>query len=64
MYVLHTDDATRRLGDPGSAVERGTIESTGLSYSRYWSWHCGCRGEIIAGTLIELEACALHVCAA
>jgi len=64
MAVLHIDAAAGRLGEPATTVERGTIEERAVSYSRYWSWECGCRGEIIAGTLIELNACALHVRAA
>lgn len=64
MAVQHTDSAKVRLGEPQSTVERGTIEAGSLSYSRYWNWDCGCRGEIIAGALIEIHACILHACAA
>jgi hypothetical protein len=58
--VVDVDFATTRLGLPNSTVERGTISSAGLSYIRRWSWPCGCAGEIIAGTLIELRCCKLH----
>jgi hypothetical protein len=52
--------AEGRLGLPRSSVERGTIDETAFSYSRHCSWSCGCRGEIIAGSLIELSCCDLH----
>lgn len=64
MAVLHTDAATSRLGRPQSTVERGTVCEDHVSYVRYWSWECGCRGEIIGGTLIELRCCAGHAHAA
>jgi hypothetical protein len=64
MAVQHTGAVTSRLGAPQSTVEHGTISEELSTYVRFWSWGCGCRGEIIAGTLIELECCALHARAA
>jgi hypothetical protein len=58
--VVDVDIATTRLGLPKSTVERGTISNDGLCYIRKWNWPCGCAGEIIAGTLIELHSCELH----
>jgi hypothetical protein len=58
--VLDLNLAEGRLGAPRNTVERGTIEETGCSYSRHCCWSCGCRGEIIAGSLIELVCCDLH----
>lgn len=58
--VVHTDLATARLGDPCSTVERGTIEQESFFYTCRWNWPCGCNGEIIAGSLIELHCCDSH----
>jgi hypothetical protein len=58
--VVDTYVATLRLGLPRSTVERGTIESSGCHYTRRWSWPCGCSGEIIAGSLIEICYCERH----
>ena len=57
--VANTTAVTMRLGSPRSTVERGTIDK-GCSYVRHWSWACGCHGEIIAGSLIEMTCCELH----
>jgi hypothetical protein len=57
--VASTDLVKMRLGAPRSTVERGTIETT-CTYVRRWSWPCGCEGEIIAGSLIEMHCCELH----
>ena len=57
--VVDTSIATLRLGAPRSMVERGTIEET-CTYVRRWAWPCGCEGEIIAGSLIEMRACEHH----
>lgn len=58
--VVHTELATSRLGVPSSTVERGTIDETSFFYTCRWSWPCGCSGEIIAGSLIELACCEAH----
>ena len=58
--VVQTELVTSRLGIPQSTVERGTVENGSCSYVRRWSWACGCDGEIIAGTLIELNCCKIH----
>jgi hypothetical protein len=58
--VVHTDLATSRLGAPVSTVERGTVQERSLFYSCRWNWPCGCSGEIIAGSLIELHCCPQH----
>jgi hypothetical protein len=57
--VANTDVVTLRLGTPWSTVERGTIDRT-CTYVRTWRWPCGCHGEIIAGSLIDLTWCDLH----
>lgn len=57
--VIDTSVVTNRLGNPRSTVERGTIERT-CTYVRRWTWPCGCEGEIIGGSLIELICCDLH----
>ena len=58
--VVDTQVATARLGHPRTTVERGTVAPDWNAYVRRWSWPCGCAGEIIAGTLIELHCCDLH----
>lgn len=58
--VVHTELATSRLGVPSSTVERGTIDKGSFFYTCRWSWPCGCSGEIIAGSLIELNYCEHH----
>jgi hypothetical protein len=58
--VLHTEAASARLGRPAAIVERGTVEAKKYSFVRRWSWRCGCSGEIIADTLIELHCCSKH----
>jgi hypothetical protein len=58
--VVRTELVTSRLGDPASTVERGTISEDSFFYTCRWSWPCGCSGEIIAGSLIELRSCQLH----
>ncbi|HZT12384.1 MAG TPA: hypothetical protein VFA29_06265 [Candidatus Baltobacteraceae bacterium] len=58
--VLQTAAATLRLGDPSTTTERGTIEFDQVTYSQRWNWPCGCAGEIIAGSLIDVRSCALH----
>lgn len=40
-------------------VERGTID-TACTYVRRWAWPCGCEGEIIGGSLIEMNCCEKH----
>jgi hypothetical protein len=57
--VVDTSVATNRLGSPCSTVERGTIDRT-CTYVRRWNWPCGCAGEIIAGSLIEICYCERH----
>lgn len=57
--VVDTGVATTRLGSPKSTVERGTIDRT-CTYVRRWTWPCGCEGEIIGGTLIEMSCCDRH----
>ena len=64
MVVLHTDTAESLLGVPRTTVERGTVEAGNATYSRSWSWPCGCRGDVICGTLIELRRCDRHEIAA
>lgn len=59
--VLQTAAATSRLGDPSTTAEHGTIESDQVTYSQRWNWPCGCAGEIIAGSLIDVRSCGLHV---
>jgi hypothetical protein len=58
--VVQAELATTRLGVPRSTVERGTVAPEGCAYVRLWSWACGCNGEIIGGSLIELHCCELH----
>jgi hypothetical protein len=58
--VVRTELAMSRLGSPQSTVERGTIEKDSFFYTCRWSWPCGCSGEIIAGSLIELRSCPAH----
>ncbi|HLI96543.1 MAG TPA: hypothetical protein VKT72_10710 [Candidatus Baltobacteraceae bacterium] len=57
--VANTDAVTTRLGSPSSTVERGTID-TACTYVRKWRWPCGCQGEIIAGSLIDVTLCEAH----
>jgi|GEM_PF-4541594 len=57
--VTDTAVATTRLGMPRTTVERGTIDRD-CTYVRRWLWPCGCHGEIIAGTLIEIHYCDRH----
>lgn len=57
--VVDTGLITTRLGTPRSTVERGTVDAE-CTYIRRWSWPCGCEGEIIGGTLIEMKSCDLH----
>jgi hypothetical protein len=58
--VVQTATATLRLGTPLTTVECGTIEPDACSYSQRWNWPCGCAGEIICGSLIELRCCETH----
>lgn len=57
--VVNTSLITTRLGTPRSTVERGTIEES-CTYVRHWAWPCGCEGEIIGGSLIEMHCCEQH----
>ena len=41
-------------------VERGTVAQDSWWHTCRWSWPCGCSGEIIAGSLIELTCCQAH----
>jgi hypothetical protein len=41
-------------------VERGTVAQDAWWHSCRWNWPCGCSGEIIAGSLIELTCCEAH----
>jgi hypothetical protein len=58
--VVRTELATSRLGQPISTVERGTISEESWLHTCRWNWPCGCSGEIIGGSLIELNCCELH----
>ncbi|HEV3154935.1 MAG TPA: hypothetical protein VGZ02_14095 [Candidatus Baltobacteraceae bacterium] len=58
--VVQTATATSRLGEPQTTVERGTIEPESWTYTQRWNWPCGCAGEIICGSLIELNSCTQH----
>jgi hypothetical protein len=49
-----------RLGEPQYVCERGTVTEESASYVRRWTWPCGCDGEVIGGTLIELRRCRSH----
>lgn len=60
VMVVDTSVITTRLGEPRSMVERGTVDEAVCTYVRRWSWPCGCQGEIIGGTLIELHCCERH----
>jgi len=58
--VVDAQTAATRLGRPYSTVERGTVTPEWASYVRRWNWPCGCAGELIAGSLIELHCCDGH----
>lgn len=58
--VANTALVTTRLGSPRTTVERGTIDEA-CTYVRRWTWPCGCAGEIIAGSLIEMNCCKEHL---
>ena len=57
--VANTAVVTTRLGSPRSTVERGTIDES-CTYVRRWTWPCGCEGEIIGGSLIDMHSCDRH----
>ncbi len=58
--IVRTQAAMRHLGEPSYALETGSICENDSRYMRRWDWPCGCRGEIIAGSLIELVYCEAH----
>lgn len=57
--VVDTALATSRLGTPRSTVERGTT-SEDFGYVKRWNWACGCSGEFIGGTILEVVSCSSH----